>query len=219
MNAEYIPAKEITYNYGVSRQTLRMWANNGKIRYKQTPGGKRFYSREHVRELFGEPPTKDINKDKHRYIYARVSSSHQKQDLERQIKSLQEEYPEHSIISDIGSGLNWKRKGLLNLLERVEEGNVEEVVVAHKDRLARFGCELIEWIFKTNSVRFVVQCRGDDFEELSELSDDLLAVTTFFVARQNGRRSASNRAKRKISEKEISGEVGEKEGNEEKSDA
>ena len=90
---------------------MRRWANSGRIAIVRTPGGKRLYSITDIRGIFGDNQTQPTQKAK--ICYARVSSEHQRGDLKRQIANLQQHYPEHEIISDIGSGLNWKRKGLL----------------------------------------------------------------------------------------------------------
>ena len=192
----YLPNKEIQGMYQISPQTLRAWANSGKIECRKTPGGKRLYDIGSIRELLGEPALSvaDVVDARARIVYARVSSQHQKEDLRRQVEELHTAYPTHEIIQEIASGLNFKRRGLLGLLGRIEQGEISEVVVAHKDRLARFGFDLLEWIFKSHDVNFVVHHEVDDREDTGELSEDLLAVTTFFVARQNGRRSAKNRA-------------------------
>jgi len=131
-------------------------------------------------------------------IYARVSSQSQQADLHRQSEALRQAYPDHELVTDIASGLNWHRKGLISILERTYAGLVAEIVVAHKDRLARFGSELLLWIFNKAGTRLVVldQLSGT-IASSNELADDLMAITTFFVARNNGRRAAENRRKRK----------------------
>jgi len=139
-------------------------------------------------------------KDEHKtenIIYARVSSVHQQEDLQRQIQDLRTAYPNHTVLSDVGSGLNFKRKGLQTLLERVLRGVVQEVVVMHKDRLCRYGVELLEFVFKETGTKFVVHGQDEEANDTRELADDLLAITTVFVARHNGRRSAANRRRRK----------------------
>lgn len=114
---------------------------------------------------------------------------------------LQQADPSYELISDIGSGLNWKRRGLLSLLDAVCGGFVQEVVVTDRDRLARFGFELLEWLFRKHSTKLVVLCpislSGEGEADVAELRDDLLAIVTFFVARNNGRRSARNRKQRR----------------------
>jgi predicted site-specific integrase-resolvase len=73
------------------------------------------------------------------YIYARVSSTKQRPDLDRQCTDLQEAYPEHVLVKDIASGVNFKRRGMQTLLEQALKGMVSEIVVLHRDRLARLG--------------------------------------------------------------------------------
>ena len=107
-------------------------------------------------------------------------------------------------ITDIASGLNWKRNGLRSLLELVYKGTVKKIVVAYKDRLARFGFELLEWIFKQHETELVVLNQNSGTSDESELQQDLLSIVNVFVARHNGARSAINKRKRKeieISEK------------------
>ena len=148
----------------------------------------------------------DQQEEKSRIIYARVSSSHQKKagDLQRQIDDLAQVYPEHEVISDVGSGLNYKRRGFKAILDRVHQGMVDEVVVRHKDRLCRYGLELVEWILEKAGTRLVVLSQSADQEPdaTRELADDLLAITTVFVARHNGQRSAENRRRRKRARQE-----------------
>lgn len=160
---------------------MRRWASSGRVAIVKTPGGKRLYSITDVHKVFGNDQQ---STQKARVCYARVSSEHQRDDLERQITDLRQRYPGHEIISDIGSGLNWKRKGFVTLLERVYSKGIEEVVVTRKDRLCRFGSELVEWIFEKNGTRLMVL--GSDVytndSEAGELAEDLLAIVTVFVA-------------------------------------
>ena len=151
-----------------------------------------------LRKLLGDSEGKEDKDNKKGVIYARVSSSHQKEagDLKRQIEDLQESYPEYNVIKDVGSGLNFKRPGLQALLEQVYSGTVSEVVVRHKDRLCRYGLEILEFIFKKAGTKLVVLSNEQE-TSTKELADDLLAITTVFVARHNGQRSAENRRKRK----------------------
>jgi predicted site-specific integrase-resolvase len=139
--------------------------------------------------------------EKAKVCYARVSSAHQRQDLERQVEDLRQAFLENEIVQDVGSGLNWKRPGFKALLERGLKGHVAEVVVAHRDRLCRFAFALVEQIFRHHRVKLVVL---DTYAspESEELSEDLLAITTVFVARHNGQRSVANQKKRKRAELE-----------------
>lgn len=136
--------------------------------------------------------------------YARVSSHHQAEDLQRQISDLQQAYPHHEVISDICSGLNFKRKGFTTLLERMYSGEIDEVVVMHRDRLCRYGIEFVQWLFNKKQVRLVVHGQSEA-SETRELADDLLAITNVFVARHNGRRAAANKRARKLNKTAGSG--------------
>ena len=197
----YISANKITKQFDITSNTLRRWADEGKIRCLRPnsegkKGGKRIYHVEDIKKIFGVEDSQI--KEKKTICYARVSSNHQKEDLERQIKYLKEAYKEATIIKDIGSGLNWHRTGFKSLLEQVYSGDVETVVVSYRDRLCRFGIEIIEWIFKKSNVKLVVLSSDPGEQDLSrELSEDLLAITTVFVAKSNGLRAAKYRRERK----------------------
>jgi predicted site-specific integrase-resolvase len=129
-----------------------------------------------------------------RIIYTRVSSSKQKNDLDRQTAFLQNKYPNHIVIKDIGSGLNYKRKGLLKLLELSFKGLVGEVVVYSKDRLCRFGFELVEWLLLQNDSKILVLEQIDKSPE-QEFSEDILSILQVFACRWNGKRKYTDKNK------------------------
>lgn len=195
--SDYVHGKQVHKTYGVTNTSLTRWAGQGKIRIRRTPGGHRLYHAGDVAALFGA----DEERQAAKVIYARVSSQHQKADLERQVARLCAAYPGFAVVKDIGSGLNWHRKGLQRLLERVLDRRVQTVVVAHRDRLGRFAVELLDFIFAACGCKLVVH--GDAHEAAGkhqarrELADDLMAVANYFVASHNGRRSAANRRARK----------------------
>ncbi|HAC65038.1 MAG TPA: IS607 family transposase, partial [Cyanothece sp. UBA12306] len=135
---KYVKPKEASTVLGVHVRTLSRWEQEGKIQAIKTPSGQRRYDIESYTGKFVSPARITI-------IYARVSSRVQKEDLERQVEAIKEKYPSSEIISFIGGGLNFKRKKLLTLLERVMSGTIGTIVVAHKDRLARFGFDWINW--------------------------------------------------------------------------
>jgi putative resolvase len=166
---------------------MRNWAAAGRIEHVRLLGGKRMYSVDGVLQLLGQQPV-----GKQSYIYARVSGAKQRDDLERQIQDLQKAFPTHIVLKDVASGVNFKRKGLQTLLELVLKGMVSEIVVAHRDRLARIGCDLLEHVFEKAGVKFVVQDGVEDDER--DLADDLFAVSALY----NGRRASENRKRRKI---------------------
>jgi putative resolvase len=198
-DSEYRSLGAIQKKYSVSGHTLRAWATAGKIKCVRTSAkGKRLYNLQSIDEHMGlvhDP----LWSQKKNIIYARVSSSKQQADLQRQRSDLCTAYPGYEVIQDIGSGLNFRRRGLQSLLEQVLSGLVATIVVAYKDRLCRYGCELLESIFKHTGTKLVVHGKTscpDAASATQELAEDLLAVTTVFVARHNGRRSAANRRRR-----------------------
>ena len=100
---------------------------------------------------------------------------------------MRELYPDAEIVTDVAGGLNWQRKGLLSILERLHRGDKLDVVVAHRDRLARFGFELIEWLVVQNGGAVLVLNQPDASPE-SELTEDLLAILHTFSCRMHGLR-------------------------------
>lgn len=194
--ATFVPATVVQQHYHISTKSLRRWADEGTLRSVRFKGpeGKRLYDLPHLASLLGDV---QAPVPRRRIVYARVSSAHQSEDLERQCTDLQAAYPQHELIKDVGSGLNFKRRGFTTLLDGVLSGMVAEVVVMHKDRLCRFGTELMDAIFAKFGTRFVVHGANTDASKTQELADDLLAITTVFVARHNGQRAAKNRRSRK----------------------
>ncbi|MEZ5672088.1 MAG: IS607 family transposase [Thiotrichaceae bacterium] len=178
----FVNTKTACKALGVHRNTLVAWDRDGKIKTMRTPGGIRLYD------------LSSLNPDRSKIIYARVSSRNQKDDLNSQIEHLKIRYPNHELIEDIGSGLNFKRKGFNALLERIMSGNVAEIVVAHRDRLCRFGFELIESIANKHNCNIVVL----DESKLSpqaELVNDLLSIIHVFSCRINGLRKYGRKIK------------------------
>jgi predicted site-specific integrase-resolvase len=193
----YVKCSYIKERFDISHTTLRRWADSGKIRIVTLPGGgQRLYDYEHFLTLVGAPDHTDTTVTRKRICYARVSSSHQKEDLVRQIQYLQDKFPDTEIIKDVGSGLNWHRKGIQSLLDQVVGGTVEEIVVTNKDRLCRFGYELLEWLFKKFNCKIMVLNESTDATPEIELSQDVLSVINYFTAKNNGMRSAQNRKNR-----------------------
>ena len=190
----YKPAKFFKSKYSMSSQTLRNWAEAGHIRFLQFNGktGKCVYLESDVAKHIGDTIKP---RPKLRIIYARVSSAKQKEDLGRQRDDLITAYPEYDrVITDVGSGVNFNRKGLQTLLDLVYQGVVGEVVVMHRDRLARIGQELLDGIFQKFGTRLVVHCQSEDNEEGK--SDELVSIITLFVASHNGKRAAANKRRR-----------------------
>jgi putative resolvase len=186
MNDRLYKPKELSAYLGVTQHTLTQWEKEGKIQATKTPGGHRRYTYVDTHPKNSESKTK--------YIYA----SKQKEDLQRQIKSLQEAYPDYEVIQDIGSGINFKRRGLITLLDNVLGGKVSHVVVAHRDRLTRFGFEMFIYLFNRLNVSIQVMSDDDIKEPTTELAKDLLSIVTVFTARYYGSRSYKTLSKNKI---------------------
>jgi predicted site-specific integrase-resolvase len=180
---------------GVSTQTLRRWEREGKnIAVQRTKGGQRRYDLSKMRPLaIGSQKLSEGMT----IAYARVSSHDQKEDLQRQEKMLEMFCSSHGwpfeIISDLGSGMNYQKRGLRKLLARIMDGSVGRLVLTHKDRLLRFGAELVFAICEIKGIEIVLINRSDEpsFEE--ELAADVLEIITVFSARLYGSRSRKNK--------------------------
>jgi putative resolvase len=183
-----VKPKKATEILGVNDETLRRWAEAGDLRFVRTPGGHRLYDISSFLSAIDILPASSTE-EKESYIYARVSSSKQKKagDLQRQSESLQSKYPKHTLITDVGSGINFKRAGLRKILQLVLEGKVREVVVEHRDRLCRFGFDLVEFIFHHFGAKIKVENEVDVSPD-AELLEDVMSVISVFSAKFNGRR-------------------------------
>ena len=175
---------------GVKEGILRKWDSLGKIKTIRTPGGIRLFDITSVDSSINLTAVKQ--KDNPIVIfYSRVSSAKQNDDLQRQKQYIKDtcsdKYSRYKEITDIGSGINYKRSGLLRLLGLVKEGNVSHVIVASKDRLARFGYELIEWMCTSYGTKIVVLNNQDTTPE-EELGTDLMSIVQVYCCRWNGRR-------------------------------
>jgi len=187
---------------GVHQRTLYLWDKKKIIETIRTPGGKRLYNIKKYLESLDKNKSnvENVNNpiinfklhNKNNYIYARVSSNGQKNDLERQIKVLLDLYPEYNLISDIGSGMNLNRKGLRKIIDEAIKGRVNNIVIVHKDRLCRFGYELVEDIIHKYSNGKIIIIENNPKKEIKEeLVDDVLQIMNIFVAKINGMRKYS----------------------------
>ena len=185
INEQYIPTKKTREILGVTTKTLINWDKAGKINTVKSASGLRLYSCKDIQNILN---SNSSFKEKKKIIYCRVSSKKQENDLKRQKDLLKSKFPDYELVTDIGSGLNWKRKGLKTILDDSMSGNISDVVVAHRDRLCRFGFELIEWIFERNGVKLTVLDREDGKSPDQELSEDILSIIHVYSCRQMGRR-------------------------------
>ncbi|MFI5205981.1 MAG: IS607 family transposase [Candidatus Paceibacterales bacterium] len=192
---KFLSIQEAASFFGVSSQTLRRWEKKGKIAAPQrTIGGQRRYD---VFKL--QPSLQPCIKAKERptVAYARVSSHDQKNDLQRQENMLEMYCSSRGwtfeIIKDLGSGMNYHKRGLRKLLNLIMNQEIGRLVLTHKDRLLRFGAELVFSLCEVKGVEVVVMNQGDEptFEE--ELAKDALEIITVFSARLYGSRSHKNK--------------------------
>lgn len=178
---------------GVSVPTLRRWEASGKLKAEHTAGGHRRYDLAKLRpELFHAGAASS----RKTVAYARVSSHDQKDDLERQ-KQVLELYCARQgwtfeVVADLGSGMNYHKKGLKRLLAGILDDEVGRLVIAHKDRLLRFGAELVFAICEAKQVEVVILNQGEDTTFEEDLAKDVLEIITVFSARLYGRRSRKN---------------------------
>jgi len=180
-----IAAKEL----GVSPLTLRRWEKAGKIKSERTLKGHRRYD---LASLSG--CAKRTEKSSHTtLIYARVSSHDQKSDLERQKKLLESFCASngwvYEIVEDLGSGLNYEKKGLNKLIRLISTRGIDRLVITHKDRLLRFGAELIFSLCEQFGVEVVILNKSENTSIETELVQDVLEIITVFSARLYGLRS------------------------------
>lgn len=188
--SNYVTPKTARQRLGVSDNALKDWDAKNIIKTIRTPGGKRLYDISY----FNTKECQDHSKEKRFQIcYCRVSTIGQKEDLNRQIEDMRKRFPNAKIISDIASGINFKRKGLRTILELSSKGFVSEVVVAYRDRLCRFSFELIEWFFQLHGVKLLVLNQAmETTSNNTELVEDILAIINVFNCRINGQRRYKN---------------------------
>lgn len=179
---------------GISPQTLRRWAKEGKgITVQRTSGGQRRYELSKLPSpKFYVKPEKPLT-----LAYARVSSHDQKEDLVRQEQMLEMFCGSHGwqfeIISDLGSGMNYHKPGLKKLFQRILDENIRRLVITHKDRLLRFGAELIFMLCEMKEIEVVIVNQGKETSFEEELAQDVLEIITVFPAKLYGSRSHKNK--------------------------
>jgi len=175
--------KEVCQRLGISYATLREYVKKGYIKPVILETGKWRFKEEDVERLMG------IVRKRKTILYARVSSNTQKDDLVNQVKYLEENVKDYDqVITDVGSGLNMKRKGFLKLLRMILNNEVSKVVIAYPDRLVRFGFEILEEVCKAHNCELVVLNNEDKTPE-QELVEDLISILVSFSGKLYGMRS------------------------------
>lgn len=194
----YVPLRKAVETLGLSANTLRKYADEGRIKSIKNEAGQRLFDVESY--IRGDSIRTAL------ICYCRVSSTKQRDDLSRQVAYMQSLYPEAEVIKDIGSGLNFKRKGLQTILDRLLRGDKLKIIVACRDRLCRFGFELIEYMVKQNGGEIVVLDQAVHCPE-SELTQDLLSILHIFSCRMHGLRKYSKKIKEDLSKAESTAET------------
>ena len=186
---KHVTPKEAAQHYGVSISTLRRWDKQGKLDTIRTEGNQRRFCIE------GEDPN-----SKPIVCYARVSTHSQRDDLDRQAEFLRSKYPNAEIISEIGSGLNFKRRKFLKILERIYSSDISTFVVPYPDRAVRFGFPLVEWLCQQGGVKLVVLNERKSSPE-QELVEDILSILHCFSARLYGLRKYQKQVTKAVQDK------------------
>jgi len=185
---------EFAKRIGRSVQTVRRWESEGKFQAKRLPSGHRYFDESDVRLMLGgAPKTRDV------VVYCRVSSAGQKDDLASQIKAMETYCLGAGIavdewVQEVGGGMNFKRKRFLALVDRIQRGEVRLLLIAHKDRLMRFGFDLFAHIAAENGCEIVVANQNSLSPE-QEMVEDLLAIVHTFSGRLYGLRKYTRQIK------------------------
>ena len=192
---KYYSSKTVTQMLGVTAQTLRNWDKEGKLKPTYVKSnGYRYYSEESILSYTQERKTK---KNLNVIGYARVSSKKQSDDLERQVEHIKQymstKYESYDVITDIGSGINYNKKGLLELIEKINKKEIDVIVILYKDRLLRFGFELIEYFAKLNNVKVEIIDNTTDKTQDQELVEDLVQIITVFSCKLQGKRKGKTK--------------------------
>lgn len=181
---QYYSSKETCKILGICRKTLQTYANDNKIKYIRTEGGWRKYDLDGYLNLVNM-----VKPNKIKVCYCRVSSYDQRYDLERQVNYLTKKYPTYEIIKDIGSGINFKRKGLLKILDLAIKNKLDELVITYKDRLCRIGYELIEHILTKYSNTNIIIENKEEKQTSQQVTEDLIEIITVYSSKLYGSRS------------------------------
>lgn len=170
---------------GRSATTIRRWEREGKLIAKRLPSGHRFFDESDVRLMLGGAPEKRLT-----IVYCRVSSAQQKEDLASQVLAMQSFCLASGVavdewVKEVGSGMNFRRKQFISLVDRIQRGEISKILVAHKDRLMRFGFELFEHIAVENGCEIVV-VNQDSLSPQQEIVEDLMSIVHTFSSRLEG---------------------------------
>ncbi len=172
---------------GRSPSTVRRWEREGKLVAKRLPSGHRYFDESDVRAMLGGAPERRLT-----VVYCRVSSAGQKADLASQVAAMELYCQSGAIavdawVKEVGGGMNFRRKHFLDLLDRIGRGEIGKVLVAHKDRLVRFGFDLLDHLAREQGCEIIV-VNQESLSPEQEMVEDLLAIVHTFSCRLYGMR-------------------------------
>jgi predicted site-specific integrase-resolvase len=178
---------EFADRIGRASSTVRRWEREGKLTAKRLPSGHRYFDESDVRAVLGGAPDKRLT-----VVYCRVSSAGQRDDLESQVEAMEQYCRAGAVavdewIQEVGGGMNFKRKRFLGLIERIQRGEIERLLIAHKDRLVRFGFDLLDHLAREHGCQIVV-VNQESLSPEQEMVEDLLAIVHTFSCRLYGMR-------------------------------
>jgi putative resolvase len=173
---KYVSPQEAKRLFGFHPKTLNRWALAGKIDFIRSAGGHARYSIDSLEQIAHSEDNRKI------ILYARVSTASQKDDLKSQSDYISKAYPQCRVISETGSGMNFKRKKFIEIMESVAKKEIKLIVIAHKDRLVRFGFEFIEWFCHINNCQ--IEIINTTYKTPhQELVDDFMAIMHCFSSK------------------------------------
>jgi predicted site-specific integrase-resolvase len=185
---------EFAKRIGRATSTIRRWEREGKLTAKRLPSGQRYFDESDVRAMLGGAPDKRLT-----VVYCRVSAAGQRDDLESQVAAMEAYCLAVAIavdewIKEVGGGMNFRRKRFLDLLDRIGRGEIARVLVAHKDRLVRFGFDLLDHLAREQGCEIVV-VNQESLSPEQEMVEDLLAIVQTFSCRLYGMRKYKKQIK------------------------
>jgi putative resolvase len=178
---------EFAKRIGRATSTIRRWEREGKLTARRLASGQRYFDESDVRAMLGGAPEKRLT-----VVYCRVSSAGQRDDLASQVKAMEQYCRAGAIavdewIQEVGGGMNFRRKRFLAMIERIQRGEIERILIAHKDRLVRFGFDLLDHLSREHGCEIVV-VNQESLSPEQEMVEDLLAIVHTFSCRLDGMR-------------------------------
>jgi putative resolvase len=172
---------------GRATSTVRRWEREGKLTARRLPSGQRYFDESDVRAMLGGAPGKRLT-----VVYCRVSRAGQRDELASQVKAMEQYCRAGAIavdewIQEVGGGMNFRRKRFLAMIERIQRGETGRILIAHKDRLVRFGFDLPDHLSREHGCGIVV-VNQESLSPEQEMAEDLLAIVHTFSCRLSGMR-------------------------------